>query len=123
MYSPYYPGDDAVAWVGMSLCHWGDKYPWGKNIIPESGKFMAQLTGSYVGANGDDSHVPNFYQTYAVGHGKPLAIVETAAFYNTEVGGASEQSIKQLWWRQVFTPELIGSFPGIKMINWFEWRK
>ncbi|MDR6640048.1 glycosyl hydrolase [Paenarthrobacter nitroguajacolicus] len=30
-YSPYYPGDEAVDWVGMSLYHWGSKYPWGEN--------------------------------------------------------------------------------------------
>jgi soluble lytic murein transglycosylase-like protein len=24
-YLPYYPGDDAVDWVGMSLYHWGSR--------------------------------------------------------------------------------------------------
>ena len=26
-YAPYYPGDDAVDWVGMSLYHWGNTHP------------------------------------------------------------------------------------------------
>ena len=36
-YGPYYPGDDAVDWVGMSLYHWGSSYPWGANALPGSG--------------------------------------------------------------------------------------
>jgi len=123
MYAPYYPGDDAVDWVGMSLYHWGDRYPWGKNIVPEPGKFIAQLTGNYNGANGDDRDVPDFYKDYAVGHGKPLAIVETAALYNTTVVGDDELQLKQLWWRQVLDPRIARDYPQIKMINWFESRK
>ncbi|HEX8966849.1 MAG TPA: glycosyl hydrolase, partial [Chloroflexota bacterium] len=123
MYAPYYPGDDAVDWVGMTLYHWGDSWPWGKNVVPEDGKFTAQLTGTYVGAGGDQRGLPNFYQVYAVGHGKPMAIPETAAFYNTSVDGDPELSIKRAWWRQVFSAELARQFPSIKMVNWFEWRK
>lgn len=44
-YAPYYPGDDAVDWVGMSLYHWGNTHPWGANVVPEPGKFLQQLTG------------------------------------------------------------------------------
>ena len=81
-YAPYYPGDAAVDWVGMSLYHWGNAYPWGENEVPEAGKFIAQLTGNYSGLNGDDSALPDFYEVYFKGHGKPLAIPETAAFFN-----------------------------------------
>jgi glycosyl hydrolase family 26 len=122
-YAPYYPGDDAVDWVGMTLYHWGDQWPWGKNVVPEDGKFAAQLTGTYNGAGGDQRDVPDFYHVYAEGHGKPLAIPETAAFYNTTVGGDSELQVKQAWWHQVFSPVLLQRFPYLKMINWFEWRK
>jgi hypothetical protein len=123
MYAPYYPGDDAVDWVGMTIYHWGDRYPWGKNILPEPGKFEAQITGSYNGAGGDDRTVPNFYKIYAEGHQKPMAIPETAAFYNTTVIGDAEDQIKQAWWRQVFGAQTLADLPRIKMINWFEWRK
>jgi hypothetical protein len=123
-YAPYYPGDDAVDWVGMTLYHWGDVWPWGKNIVPEPGKFAAQLTGSYNGANGDERTVPDFYGGYAVGHGKPMAVPETAALFNTSVdGGDAELDVKRAWWRQVFSTETARAFPDIKMINWFEWRK
>ncbi len=124
-YAPYYPGDDAVDWVGMSLYHWGAAYPWGENELPEPGKFAAQLTGSYDGAGGDDTVVPDFYTRYGVEHGKPVAIVETGALYNTAAGtgGPAEFDLKQAWWQQVFDPDLPQQFPQLKMINWFEWDK
>lgn len=122
-YAPYYPGDDAVDWVGLSLYHWGNRYPWGANAVPEANKFADQLSGNYNGQIGDERIVPDFYATYAEGHGKPLAIVETAALFNTTVTGDAELAIKQAWWRQVFDPQVAARFPRIKMINWFEWRK
>jgi hypothetical protein len=124
MYAPYYPGDDAVDWVGMTLYHWGDAWPGGKNIVPEPDKFVAQLSGTYNGASGDDRGLPNFYNIYSEVHGKPMAIPETAALYNTSIDtGDSELDIKRAWWRQVFSPEVALKFPDIKLINWFEWRK
>ena len=120
-YEPYYPGDDAVDWVGMSLYHWGSAYPWGENETPEPGKFIAQLTGTYSGLNGDDTAVPDFYAVYSTVHGKPVAIAETAALYNTAAAsGPGELAIKQAWWRQVFDRDTLVAYPGIRMINWFE---
>lgn len=122
-YAPFYPGDEAVDWVGMSLYHWGAKYPWGENELPEANKFADQLTGNYAGANGDDTLLPDFYQVYGHDHGKPVAIPETAALYNPAAGGAAEIDIKRLWWEQVFSPDTAAKFPNLKMINWFEWDK
>lgn len=123
-YSPYYPGDDAVDWVGMTLYHWGNAYPWGENEIPEAGKFAAQLTGTYNGLNGDDTMLPDFYQTYAVDNGKPMAIPETSALFVPSTGISDlEYEIKEAWWNQVFSQESRAQFPMIKMINWFEWEK
>jgi len=122
-YAPYYPGDAYVDWVGMSLYHWGDAHPWGENEVPEGGKFAAQLTGAYDGKGGDDTALPDFYTTYGEVHGKPVAVPETAALYNPEVGGAGELEIKQAWWEQVFAEEVPERFPQLKMINWFEWDK
>ena len=122
-YAPYYPGDDAVDWVGMSLYHWGSAYPWGENELPEQNKLIDQLTGSYNGANGDDSPLPDFYATYAGEHGKPLAITETAALYVPDREGAPGAEIKRQWWEQVFAPDVSQRFPMLQMINWFEWVK
>jgi hypothetical protein len=120
MYAPYYPGDDYVDWVGMSVYHWGNQHPWGENEVPEAGKFIAMITGNYLGLDGDHRSVPDFYYVYAEQHKKPMAIPETAALYNPEIGGDTELSIKQAWWRQVFSLEVAEDFSAIKMINWFE---
>ncbi len=122
-YGPYYPGDDAVDWVGLSLYHWGSTYPWGENELPEAGKFRAQLHGEYRGLNGDDSAIPDFYETYWTVHNKPVAIPETAAFYDPAQTNVSELTLKQAWWRQVLDPSFLAAHPGIKMIDWFEWNK
>ncbi|WP_108249442.1 glycoside hydrolase family 26 protein [Planctomonas deserti] len=122
-YAPYYPGDDVVDWVGMSLYHWGSTYPWGENEMPEEGKFAAQLTGTYNGLAGDETAAPDFYQTYAVEHGKPLAIPETAALVIPGQDAEQELAIKRAWWRQVLSEENATRFPQLKMVNWFEWDK
>jgi hypothetical protein len=124
-YAPYYPGDAYVDWVGISLYHFGDAWPWGKNIIAEPNKFVDQLTGHYRGANGDDTAVPDFYATYAVGHHKPMALSETSALYNDgQAGrGASNAAIKTDWIHQALDPSFATRFPLLKMENWFEYVK
>ena len=123
-YAPYYPGDAVVDWVGMSLYHWGARYPWGENELPEPGKFIDQLTGNYVGANGDDTALPDFYDVYGRQHGKPVSIPETAALYNpANPTGPDGLAIKQAWWSQVFDADHVNRFPQLKMVNWFEWNK
>lgn len=122
-YSPYYPGDDAVDWAGMTIYHWGNAYPWGENELPEENQFITQLTGNYNGLNGDNSALPDFYNLYFLEHNKPIAISETSALFNTTRPGPEELAIKQTWWRQVLNADLLSTYPGIQMINWFEWKK
>lgn len=122
-YAPYYPGDDAVDWVGMSLYHWGSAHPWGENEMPEEGKLANQLTGNYSGLGGDDRALPDFAAIYSNEHGKPLAIPETAALVVPRGDPSGERAIKRAWWRQVFSDETARQFPNLRMINWFEWNK
>ncbi len=111
-YAPYYPGDAAVDWVGMSLYHWGTKYPWGENEVPAAGKLVDQLRGRYHHAGVDERVVPDFYAEYGTTHDKPVAITETAALYAPGHGGAKETAVKQAWWRQAFAPELLTTLPA-----------
>jgi hypothetical protein len=123
-YSPYWPGDDAVDWVGLSVYHFGTAYPWGQNTVPEPGKLIGKITGTYRSAYVDETAVPNFYSVYADGHSKPFAICETGAFYNTSRSdGASALSIKKAWWDQLFDPQLQAQFPRLRLTVWFEWIK
>lgn len=123
-YAPYYPGDDAVDWVGMSLYHWGNTYPWGENELPPSGKFGALLTGEPVVEHAEAGSMPDFYATYVEGHDRPMAIIETAALFDpAATGGPTEAELKSAWFTQVFSQTTRDDFPRIRMINWFEWRK
>jgi hypothetical protein len=115
-YAPYWPGDDAVDWVGMSLYHWGLAYPWGENELPRDGAFRAMLTDG-------GGQTPDFYAEYAERHAKPMGIFETAALFSPDEPGPGEAEIKSAWWRQVFDPSIRADFPRLAMINWFEWRK
>ncbi len=119
-YAPYWPGNDAVDWVGMSAYHFGNTYPWGANVVPRNGAFAALVTGS---RSDGASTTPDFHATWAVGHGKPMAVVETAALWRPAGGGASARAIKQAWWREVFSAATRERFPAIRLIGWFEWSK
>jgi len=114
-YAPYWPGADAVDWVGMSLYFWGLEYPWGENELPPNGTFATLMTGA--------GSTPSFYDDYAVRYDKPLAIIETAAFYRPGGGGATESAIKTAWLDQVFAADTQTRLPLLRMVNWFEWRK
>ncbi len=123
MYTPFYPGDSYVDWVGLTLYWFGQQWPWGENEVPDASRFTGSLTGTYSGPV-DETGVPDFYTAFAVGHNKPLAISETAALYNaSNSSGASELSIKSAWMYQVFGPANGKAFPKLKMVNWFEHEK
>lgn len=124
MYAPFYPGDDAVDWVGLSLYHFGDVYPWGPNVIPESTKFEDKMIGTYANEYVDQNDVPNFYERYVEATGKPMTISETAAVYNPSGAHSDlEFEVKQAWWSQVFSDNVRTNYPGIRLINWFEQNK
>jgi hypothetical protein len=114
-FSPYYPGDDMVDWVGMSVYHYGISYPWLDNSAAEPGKFERLINGG------------NFYQTYAVAKGKPLQIAEGAASFHTNTPrgvGVGELEMKRSFWRQWLTNEtFLKQYDQIKMFNLFEFRK
>lgn len=123
-YAPYYPGDDAVDWVGMSLYHWGVAYPWGENELPLPGTFEALVRGHDLGAHADALPVPDFYVTHAEGRDKPMAIIETGILYDpAATSGPSEADLKSAWFEEVLGDATRTTFPRIQMINWFEWRK
>jgi hypothetical protein len=115
-YAPYYPGDAYVDWVGLTLFYWGNSYPWGENEVPNPDTFVNQLRGY------GDTGVPDFYDTYVTGTGKPFAVF-TAALVNPEAPGSDDAvAIKQAWWNQVL---LAGrdQLPGLQLVEWLEWTR
>ncbi len=126
-YAPYYPGDDAVDWVGLTAYHFGNAWPWGENEVPEPGKFGQLLTGTYTGSGRyeDQSALPDFYAAFAVGRGKPMAVTETSAFYSESppVPGDDEARVKTAWLEQVYGAATRDRFPLVKLVAWFDVRK
>ena len=122
-YAPYWPGRDVVDWVGMSLFHWGDAYPWDRQTVPERGKFLAQLRGSYGGASGAVASLPDFVQRYSVDTGKPFAVTETAARWSPGQPGPAPQLMREAWLAQVFDPAVRAALPTLRMVTWLDWRR
>ncbi len=113
-YSGYYPGDQYVDWIGMSIYSYGTVYPWSDNIIAPPGKFESILNDN------------DFYNAYAVVKNKPFMISETAATFHltTPFVGASDLDTKQSWWKQFITnASFLQSYPKVKSICIFEFRK
>ena len=128
MFGPFYPGDAAVDWVGLTIYHWGVNYPWGENEPPFPGEFAGTMNATGPGAPADYSRW--FYPRFCADgvHNKPLAIAETSAFYNTEQPGGNEVAMKRAWFRQIYNisgasadgPDIATTFPKLKCINWFD---
>ncbi|WP_104118590.1 OpgC domain-containing protein [Arthrobacter sp. B1805] len=132
-YSPYYPGDDAVDWVGLSLYHFGS-YTQGPtatpdgarqysgdiatSVLPEPDKFTDQLAGTYGVA--EEAPRIDFAKEYAAGKNKRL-LVQTAALFDPEdPDTAPEADIKRAWLDQVFDPAIAEKYPEIGMVSWLE---
>ncbi|MUK01378.1 acyltransferase domain-containing protein [Vibrio cholerae] len=132
-YAPYYPGDDAVDWVGLSMYHFGS-YERGAitsddgtreysgaistSVLPEPDKFADQLAGTY-GVSPGAPRI-DFATVYAADKGKRF-LVQTAALYDPEDGdSAPEADIKRAWLDQVFDPAIAEEYPEIGMVAWLE---
>ncbi len=141
-YEPFYPGDDVVDWVGMTVYNWGTAYPWWYNSYPEARKFWNIITGNYNGFNGDSLWNPDFYAEYAEAKGKPMMIPETASYFRLSPPVSpdpfwppqqtqDELLIKSLWIDQLFnisgdnenSMDISENMPLLKCVNWFNHKK
>lgn len=120
-YGPYYPGDGHIDWVGLTVYHFGARWPWGDNVLPEAGVFLDKIRGSYDGTAGDQRAVPDFHARYAAGRGKPLMIAETSALYNRDRDAppGGEVALKGAWLGQVLADDLQDELPALRGIVWF----
>lgn len=132
-YEPYYPGDDAVDWVGLSVYHFGS-YEQGPvtgpdgvreysgeidtSVVPEPDKFADQLAGVYGAAPG--AQQIDFAKEYGSGRDQRV-LLQTAALFDPEDGqGAPEAEIKAAWLEQLFDPAIAEDYPEIGGITWLE---
>jgi hypothetical protein len=108
-YSPFYPGDEYVDWVGLSF-YWK-----AVNAVPSYGMYA-------LAANSG-----NFYNDYAVAKNKPMMVSEGGAVVYPHLvrpDSPSELAIKRAWWNQSITNlQFLDQFPLIKLFSIFEFRK
>jgi hypothetical protein len=109
-YAPYYPGDDAVDWVGLTAYHDDTGGRSAVNTLPADGELSAMLT---------QSGSQDFYASYVEARDKPM-VLQTAAFYSPAAGGAANKDIKASWWNQVLDTGTSGRFGGIAAVVWDE---
>jgi hypothetical protein len=109
-YEPYYPGDEAVDWVGLTAFHDDTAGGAAVNTVPRAGELREMLT-----ASGGE----NFYATYSGGPDKPF-LLQTAAFYSPASGGASEADVKVAWWDQVVGTATAAEFRMTGAVVWDE---
>jgi Glycosyl hydrolase family 26 len=141
MFSPYWPGDAFVDWVGTSLYWWGSRWPFGENEIPTPNNFANILNGKQK-QDDSDLYVPDFYGTYSKNKNMAMMITETSSFYNLcdqkpsasqcqvnieNPDPPSDLNVKSPWWEQVYSLEgaesLRIAFPNIKLVSWFNIKK
>lgn len=132
MFSPFYPGDAYVDWVGLTLYHLDKPNPFGNNEVPADRKLTDIITGNYYIDTGYDyTEVLDFYALFCAesGHGKPLMIAETAAMFNPYYDyHIAEESVKHAWIDQLFNVsgdtsaalDVSVHYPKLKMVNWFD---
>ncbi|KAJ3127339.1 hypothetical protein HK101_005598, partial [Irineochytrium annulatum] len=142
-YLPYYPGDEYVDWVGLSIYHYGIKWPWVNNSIPDPTEFEGFMNGNQ--AAHPEWGTFHFYDYFSGPNGvanitagnKPFIVAETGASFHY---GYSEQglkdgytgvpsptpdrvAIKQAWWRSFLNTEFLAKYPKFKAVCTFEWIK
>ncbi|KAJ3118754.1 hypothetical protein HDU96_009343 [Phlyctochytrium bullatum] len=140
-YSPFYPGDEYVDWVGLSIYHYGKEYPWVTNDIPDGNKFEGLMQGLYNPRWG----LFPFYTHYCSAEGlpgvskgnKPFMLAEGGAAYHYAWAppagprynrDAPDQTtprreIKRAFWRQYLGRDFIQKYPNVKAICTFEFVK
>ncbi|TPX37522.1 mannan endo-1,4-beta-mannosidase [Synchytrium microbalum] len=124
-YGPYYPGDDYVDWVGLSL------YVFQEGTTNVA--FQTTYFSDYMFAQGPtiDALVDarynqtnhDFYTRFASAKNKPMCFPESGSPYHPAYGGVDELTLKQGWWRQVYAPTTLSNFPLLKMVVNFEEEK
>jgi hypothetical protein len=123
-YSPFYPGDDVVDWVGLIAYHDETGKGPGDDVVPDDGKLAALLGPARADGPEEDADGPSddqdFYATYAEGRDKPL-LIETAALYSPGgVDGPSERDVKGAWWEQVLAAASGDDYDRIQAVVWNE---
>lgn len=114
-YTPYYPGDEYVDWIGYSVYHFGDTSKTDVASIAKEGEVNSLI--DFTTNLGTFS----IYQMFCVQHQKPMIIFETAATYFPDSPQqVSEIDVKRSWWTQIYSDAFVEKYPLIKGAIWFD---
>lgn len=113
-YSPYYPGDEFVDWVGVSVYNTG-RDSRTRQTTPANPNIVA----AYISSASDTLF--DFYGRYSAAKGKPFMLSETGSAFITNYTSGDELSIKQSWWVSILNAAVRSNdFPNWKAAVWFE---
>ncbi|KXS16028.1 glycoside hydrolase family 26 protein [Gonapodya prolifera JEL478] len=118
-YEPWWPGDEHVDWVGMSLYWLGGTANFGNNAIPYT-RFLYNSLHGLNPQTGNGTVVPDFYTKYVVGRNKPFVLAETGALYAPSKTGPKELDIKRGMWTQMVTAPALDLLPMMKAVVLYE---
>ncbi|KAI8825416.1 glycoside hydrolase superfamily, partial [Chytriomyces cf. hyalinus JEL632] len=132
-YSPFWPGDEYVDWVGLSLYYYPRQNCHNNCPLPER-YFEQLLTGGFNnpdtpggGNTADWQRTRNFYQQFAASKNKPMMLPETGApwiaEWATRAGATTEVAIKSAWYNQLLSTATLTTYPRLKLVVNFEERK
>ncbi|MAY95742.1 MAG: acyltransferase domain-containing protein [Nocardioides sp.] len=137
-YGPYWPGEDAVDWVGLGLFHFGsDQGRDANDLDPDSAEPGAGDSTGFVrnqvpqpgavedrwderGGYGSQAPSSSFYERFAEERDLPV-LLETGALWQPDLDGADEVDIKRAWWRQVLSS--LEDHPLVHGVVWLEQRR
>ncbi|KAL8286187.1 hypothetical protein RQP46_004675 [Phenoliferia psychrophenolica] len=119
-FSPYYPGDDLVDWIGLSLYYKGTDSDV-TNAVQET-NFCAQAI-SGTNPNGG-ANITNWYGSYCNKAGKACMFSESGAAFHVNDAGVTQAQVQLPWITSCITNEaLYDQFPRLKMVMQFEFEK
>jgi len=123
-FEPYYPGDDYVDWIGLSLYYKGPDTTSNINVVQPDG-YCGQVID---GLNPNDGQaITPFYSTYCEQKpDKACMFAESgAAFHvNNSATGASQLALQQAWIDGCITnSSLYDTYPRLKLNMHFEYEK
>lgn len=114
-YGPYYPGDEAVDWVSLTMLRYGVSQRFGANVQPGSDELRARLDEDFgYGAPGTRT---SFYDRFADSRDQPMLLV-TGALYNPGGKGVTEGQVKRTWLKQV--ADAVRSRGQLRAVVWLE---
>ena len=95
-YGPYYPGDEYVDWVGLSVYNLNyDPNSRQTTAVPPS-VFTDPSSGVYFGGGNVDS-IRNFYKRFAQDKRKPFILSETGSSFVSNAPGSHSISEDRQW--------------------------